>query len=103
MQWIIQNSGVTFASLDNNVAPLVKAIDEINATRIACGVIPFTDTIVGIDDIDPTIPTIFYGSTKLVEIASKLPFFPGVWFNADWFNPKNWIGKRTDLLNEIQN
>jgi hypothetical protein len=26
-----------------------------------------------------------------------------VWFNADWFNPKNWIGKRTDLLNEIQN
>jgi hypothetical protein len=102
MQYIIQNSGVTFACLDNNVAPLVKAIDEIGATRIACGVIPFTDTIVGIDDIDPTIPTMFYGSTRLVEIVSKLSFSPGVWFKPEWFDPKNWCGKRNDLLNENQ-
>jgi hypothetical protein len=102
MQWVIQNSGVTFACLDNNVEPLVKAIDEYGDTRIAVGVIPFTDTIVGMDDLDLSIPTVFYGSTRLVEIAENLRFNPGVWYNKEWFDPKNWVGKRPDLLNENQ-
>ena len=102
MQWCIQNSGVIFDALDNNVKPLVKAIDAIGDTRIAIGVIPFTDIIVGIEDIDLNHPVIFYGSTKLVEIVSKLSFSPGCWFKSEWFDPKNWVGKRHDLLNESQ-
>ena len=102
MQWLIQNSGVTFACLDNNVAPLVEAIDKRGDTRFAIGVIPFTDTIVGMDDIDVSGPTMFYGSTRLVEIAEHLPIKPGVFFTHQWFDPKNWVGKRSDLLNESQ-
>jgi hypothetical protein len=102
MLWIIQNSGVTFASLDNNIAPLVSAIDKCGDTRIAVGVIPFTNTIVGMDNLDKNQDIIFYGSTRLVEIAENLSFKPGVFFNKEWFNPKNWIGKRSDLLNEEQ-
>jgi hypothetical protein len=103
MQWIIQNSGVTFACLDNNVEPLLKAIDENGDTRIAVGVIPFTDTIVGMEEVDISVPTIFYGSTRLVEIAETLHHIkPGVFFKKYWFDPKNWVGKRPDLLNEKQ-
>ena len=102
MQWIIQNSGVTFACLDNNVEPLVKAIDEFGDSRIAVGVIPFTDTIVGMEDVDNSIPTMFYGSTRLIELAEKMSFKPGVFYKKDWFLPKNWRGKRLDLLNEDQ-
>jgi hypothetical protein len=102
MQWIIQNSGVTFACLDNNVAPLVDAIDKRGDSRFAIGVIPFTDTIVGLENIDLSIPTMFYGSTRLVEIAEHLPIKPGVFFTHAWFDPKNWVGKRPDLLNESQ-
>ena len=102
MHWVIQNSGVTFACLDNNVAPLVEAIDKCGDTRFAIGVIPFTDTIVGMDEIDVSGPTMFYGSTRLVEIAEHLPIKPGVFYNKNWFDPKNWVGKRPDLLNESQ-
>ena len=102
MQWAIQNSGISFAALDRNVEPLVKAIDEKGDTRIAVGVIPFTDIIAGIEAVDSTIPTMFYGSTRLVEIAENLSYKPGVFFNKEWFSPKNWVGKRPDLLNEKQ-
>jgi len=102
MKWLIQNSGVTFACLDNNVAPLVEAIDKRGSTRHAIGVIPFTDNIVGMDDIDVSGPTMFYGSTRLVEIAEHLPIKPGVFFTNAWFDPQNWVGKRPDLLNEAQ-
>jgi hypothetical protein len=102
MKWLIQNSGVTFACLDNNVAPLVEAIDKRGSTRHAIGVIPFTDNIVGMDDIDVSGPTMFYGSTRLVEIAGHLPIKPGVFFTHSWFDPQNWVGKRPDLLNESQ-
>ena len=102
MQWIIQNSGITFASLDNNVAPLVEAIDALGDARIAVGVIPFTDTIVGLEEVNRELPTLFYGSTRLVEIASTLNFNPGVFYDKEWFFPNNWLGKRPDLLNESQ-
>lgn len=102
MQWLIQNSGVTFASLDNNVAPLVEAIDKKGDTRFAIGVIPFTDTIVGMEEVDTNQKIMFYGSTRLVEIAENLPVKPGVFYNKNWFDPKNWVGKRHDLLNESQ-
>ena len=102
MQWLVQNSGVTFVCLDNNIAPLVEAIDKRGDPRFAIGVIPFTDTIVGMDEIDVSVPTMFYGSTRLVEIAETLPIKPGVFFTHSWFDPKNWVGKRDDLLNESQ-
>lgn len=102
MHWLIQNTGVTFACLDNNVEPLVHAIDEYGHSRQAVGVIPFTDDVVGMEDADSSIRTCFYGSTRLVELAAKMPFYPAVFFKKEWFDPYSWRGKRSDLLNEAQ-
>lgn len=64
MQWLIQNSGVTFECLDRNVDPLVAALDVWDAAR-GGGIVPFTDTITGLEEIDRGIPTVFYGDTSI--------------------------------------
>lgn len=107
MQWLIQNSGMTFNALDRNLEPLIRALDEKGIEKHAVGIIPSRedgpwDTIVGLEGIDRTKPTMFYGSTRLAELAAKSEFFPNLFYRPEWFDPFNWIGKRNDLLNEEQ-
>jgi len=113
MKWLIQDS-LTWAALENNIRPLVVALRELNIPFASIGVVPFTipsrknavklqlnRTVTGLDDHDPEEKTMFYGSTKLVEITSGWrDFRPGVFYDDRWFDPQNWIGKRPDLLNE---
>ena len=77
MQWLIQNSGITFERLDRNVEPLLTALDARHlASRRS--VIPFTDIITGLEEIDPGVPTMFYGSTRPVDLAVVSGFAPAV-------------------------
>ncbi len=102
MQWLIQNSGLTFDALDHNLTPLVKSLDESNIPKFSIGYIPFTNILTGLENINSSIPTIFYGSTRVAELAKYFNFKPGSFYNKLWFDPKQWIGKRDDLLNEKQ-
>lgn len=102
MRWAIQNSGIRFDFLDRNVNPLAKALDENHIEKISVGLIPGKNIITGIENIDFSIPTIFYGSTTLVETIKNLSFKPGVWFEKEWFDPRNWVNKRDDFLNDQQ-
>jgi len=100
MQWLIQNSGFTFEALDRNLVPLVAALDRQGIKKSAVGIVPFTDIITGLEDVDRDEPTIFYGSTRLAELGMTAGFSPGVFYHPDWFNPIHWVGKRPDMLNE---
>jgi hypothetical protein len=102
MQWLIQDSGVTFDCLDRNVKPLVEAVDRRGLPRVCVGYIPFVHTLTGIEGLDRSVATMFYGSTKLAELAMTSGFAPGGFYDAAWFDPGNWVGKRPDLLNEMQ-
>jgi hypothetical protein len=102
MQWLIQDSGVTFDCLDRNVKPLVEAVDHRGLPRTCVGYVPFVHTLTGIEGLDRSVPTMFYGSTKLAELAMTSGFAPGGFYDAAWFDPGNWVRKRPDLLNEAQ-
>jgi hypothetical protein len=93
---------MTFDALDRNTEPLVRALDEKGIEKHAVGVIPFTEIITGLEDIDRSRPTMFYGSTRLAELAAVSDFTPNVFYRPEWFDPTSWKGKRTDLLNEDQ-
>src|ERR1017187_1583276 len=102
MQWLIQDSGVTFDCLDRNVKPLVEAVDRRGLPRTCVGYVPFVHTLTGIEGLDRSVPTVFYGSTKLAELSMTSGFWPGGFYDAAWFDLGYWVGKRTDLLNEKQ-
>ena len=87
MQWLIQNSGLTFKALDRNTAPLVRALEEKGMGMHAVGIIPFMTTIAGLEDIDLARPTMFYGSTKLAELSARRDFYPNVFYRPEWFDP----------------
>jgi hypothetical protein len=68
----------------------------------AVGIVPSRedgpwDTIVGLEDIDSTRPT------RLAELAAKSDFFPNVFYRPEWFDPLQWVGKRSDFLNHDLN
>ena len=81
MQWLIQNSGMTFDALDHNLEPLVAALDELQVSKHAIGFVPDTQTITGLENIDHTIPTMFYDPV--------------------WFDPAVIAEHRDDMLNQI--
>lgn len=100
MQWFIQDSGVSFDCLDRNVKPLVDAVDARGLKRTCVGYMD--GQILGTEGLDRNVPTMMYGSTKLAELSQVSGFYPGGFYNAAWFDPREWVGKRPDLLNEQQ-
>jgi hypothetical protein len=102
MNWYIQNSGITFDGLERNVDPLVDAVDSLGLPKFGIGYDVENGRMTGLENADPYGPSFFYGSTRIAELASVSGFRPGAYFDADWFNPQNWIGKRDDLLNPEQ-
>lgn len=94
MQWLIQCTGIP----DTNTLPILNVVKERNLVYHSIGIIPFEHTLTGLDEADPSVPTLFYGSTQLLELAPK-QYRPGCFYEKEWFDPKYWIDKRDDFLN----
>jgi hypothetical protein len=83
--------------------PMHHHEDFINAARDTghtirdFGLVPFENKLRGIEGLDPTEPTFFFGSTKMLEILSKDP----VWRDQIFFNEQfdSYYEGRSDFLN----
>lgn len=54
------------------------------------GLIPFSNEIMGIDDLDLSDKVMAYGSCKLVKLIQQLDLKPGVFFDYSSFNTMAW-------------
>lgn len=88
MTWIVQSTNLRAENGDR----LMNALRQYNIEFYDVGVIPFTTQISGLDQIelDSSKPVFFYGSTKLVRLASELGLTPGVFFDPSTFNTFAW-------------
>lgn len=99
MQWLIQCTDLP----DTHTFALLKEVKSRKLPFVGIGVQHFTNIITGLERADENLPTMFYGSTQLIEmISSWHNYSPGAFYNKDWFDPRQWQGKRSDLLNENQ-
>lgn len=92
--WVVQSSGIT----DYETKKVMDTCLELNIPYKDVGLIPFTDTVVGIENLIPEEDYIFYGSTKLIKLIQNSPFKDGIFYNEN-FNVKTWIENRDDMLN----
>ena len=83
--------------LERNIEPLPSILEKCGIKYFTIGYIPFENILTGLEDIDTSIPHFSYGSTKIPELGKKYGLT--VFFEPEWFNPCNWVGKRDDLLN----
>lgn len=95
MQWLIQCTGIP----DTNSRPLLDAVKARGLPYRAIGIIPFSHELTGMEEVDSSLPTMFYGSTQLLELAPK-QFKPGMFYDPKWFDPRHWVDKRDDLVNK---
>ncbi len=102
MNWYIQNSGIRFDGLERNVDPLVPVLADLKLPMFGIGFHSETQSITGLEDADRSVPSFFYGSTRVAELAKGYGFRPGAFYEPEWFDPRNWVGKRNDLLNPQQ-
>lgn len=98
LNWIIQDS-LSWAALQNNCNPLINALQKLNKPFYACGVIPFEHKITGLEDVDFTNPSFFYGGTLLPILAKQFTSC-GIFYEDSWWNPKTWSENRNDMLNQ---
>lgn len=99
MQWIIQCTDLP----DIHTKKLLEEVKARSLPYVGIGVIPFSHEIRGLEDADPKSPAIFYGSTQLIQwISEWKDYRPGAFYQKEWFDPRTWVGKRSDLLNEEQ-
>lgn len=97
MQWLIQCTDLP----DTQSLSLLNAVKARSLPYFGIGVIPFEHTITGLETANPKEKSMFYGSCQLIEWVSKWDTFrPGTFYNTSWFDPREWVGRRSDLLNE---
>jgi hypothetical protein len=100
MQWLIQDSALNLQSFDNNGYQLAEALSSLGMVFKAVGFIPFVHEVTGLEDTDPNVITMFYGSVQAAALIAKWGTHkPGVYWQDEWWDPRYWIGKRSDLLN----
>lgn len=102
MQIIIQNSGVS----EHNGRAFHEAAEKLNIQWKGVGIVPFTYEFTGAEDIDFTIPTFYYGSTRLIEISKRDHDGPGVYFNEmfdvlNYMDNECYLPRRDDFLNPV--
>jgi hypothetical protein len=102
MNWYIEDSNMPFELVESNGLQLLNTLKQMGRPCQCIGFIPFVHEITGIgDEADPDEPSIFYGSCGMVaKVATWEKFRPGVFWDSEWFDPRRWQGKRSDLLNE---
>lgn len=64
--WLIQDTARMYSAVENEVTPL----NNLGFNFRTFGVIPFTNTITGLDDLDPNGKYIVRGGTKIVDLLS---------------------------------
>jgi ATP-grasp domain-containing protein len=97
MQWLIQCTDLP----DTHTLRLLEVVKEKALPHFGIGVVHFTHEITGLGDADPNLPSMFYGSIQLLEkISTWNDFRPGAYYAKEWYDPRNWLGKRADLLND---
>jgi hypothetical protein len=101
-QWIVQDS-LNWTALQNNCSPLISTLQKMGIPFTLCGVIPFEHTITGIEQVNFSIPTMFYGGTVLPILAKKLNCSTGIFWEDGWWNPNIWATHRKDMLNQSVN
>jgi hypothetical protein len=94
MHWYIQSSGIVI----DWEKPMLEAIQRKGLPWSPVGIVPFEETITGIEDVQE--PCMFIGSTKLIEVVSEKEWKPGAIFDKEWFDPRACVGKRPDMLND---
>lgn len=67
IKWLVQDTARMFQALEDEFIPLQKLGYEI----VPFGIIPFTKTITGLDDLDVNDTFIMRGGTKMVEILES--------------------------------
>jgi hypothetical protein len=97
MQWLLQVTGLP----DTQNEKILAALTARGKKHIGIGIIPFVHEVIGLEEADPNIPSMFYGSTMLVETVSTWDVFrPGVFWNKEWWDPRYPISNRSDMLNQ---
>lgn len=99
--WVIQDSNLNFEEHKK----VAEAIRSLGFPIEAIGIIPFDNDMPPINTDFTSIDgskLIFYGSTKLVEMAyQRKEYRSGVFFNPSNFRWTNWAKEREgDLLND---
>lgn len=67
IKWLVQDTARMYSAIENEFTPL----NELGFEVIPFGVIPFTNTITGIDDLDPNDFYIIRSGTKIVQILDS--------------------------------
>lgn len=91
--WAIQHNLLNY----DQITAITEAVNKSKAKTVHVGVIPFTDTIEGVDQIK-TKYVIPYGSTGMTKRAKVLGW-KGLFFNDATFRVEVWNKNRTDMLN----
>lgn len=98
MQWGIQCTDLP----DTHTLKLLEAAKERGLPTFGIGVTPFEHKLLGIEEIDPSMPCMFYGSTQLMDELKNHPeFSPAMFYNPDWYNPFLLWPIREHLLNAL--
>ena len=67
IKWLVQDTARMYSAIENEFFPL----KELGYEVIPFGVIPFTNTITGIDDLDPNDFYIIRSGTKVVQMLDS--------------------------------
>jgi len=93
--WVIQQNLVS----DEEYSNITEALSTSRLSWMPVKIIPFSNYIVGSEKIDTTKKIIAIGSTSFINIIYKLNIWkPGVFFDPQKFNYRNWGEKYGDLL-----
>jgi len=71
----------------------------MNREIYPCSIIPFEHQITGVDTVDFSKPTFFYGSTLLPILAKSFGNIDNIFWEDVWWNPLVWTKHRTDMIN----
>ena len=100
MNWYIEDSNMPFELVESNGLQLLNTLKQMGIPCQCIGFIPFVHEVTGLQEADPLLPSMFYGSCGMAaKVATWDKFRPGVFWDAAWFDPRCWEGKRDDLLN----
>lgn len=111
MHWLIKHMSSTtahdlemrqlFNVADENDLKLLSVFNNTNRSHKEIKQLPFTEELFGMEQLDTSKPALMYGSCQIVEkVARQYGSHVETFWGEGWFDPMNWVGKRSDLLNE---
>ncbi len=96
MQWLL----LDFKHEDPTIQKFISVLDEKKLPYYGIEIVPFTHEITGLENIDLSKDTIFIGSCQMCQKVSNWNVKPGVWWKSEWWDPREWVKHRDDMLNQ---